>query len=524
MTEKSILLIHPPVAKPCEPPAGMARLAAVLHARGVECRTWDASLDGILGLIARPDAVADDTWTRRALAHRREHLHGMRSAALYSNRDRYKRAVMDLNRVLHAAGSSSGGTISLSNHAHRHLSPVRSRDLIRAAENPAGDPFFSVFKSRLDALLSESLPDVVGLSINFMSQALCAFAMIGHIRQALPRATIVCGGGLVTSWMNIPDLGNPFAGLVDELVCGPGERRLIELCTGKKEIESPPLTGYRYQPEIMDRYLAPVPILPYTTSRGCWWKKCAFCPETAEDAVYQAVMPAMVGEDLEELVPATGAGLIHFLDNALAPRFLEYLADNPPGTSWYGFARVTRHLTDVDFVERLKQSGCTMLKLGVESGDQAVLDALGKGVALPMVADALKTLHLAGIATYVYLLFGTPAEDEDSARKTLDFTLAHAPHIDFLNLAIFNLPAQSPEAGALETIDFYDGDLSLYREFVHPLGWNRDRVRRFLSGTFKKAAPIRRILNNDPPFFTSNHAPFFGQRSQDTASALFPGI
>ena len=149
-----------------------------------------------------------------------------------------------------------------------------------------------------------------------------------------------------------------------------------------------------------------------------------------------------------------------------------------------------------------------MLKLGVESGDQEVLDALAKGIDLSMVSRAIDTIHRAGIATYVYLLFGTPSENEKSARMTLDFTLHHASSIDFLNLAVFNLPAYSKEARGLDTVDFYDGDLSLYREFIHPRGWSRDRVRRFLSGTFKKPAAIRRILNSDPPFFTSNHAPF----------------
>ena len=149
-----------------------------------------------------------------------------------------------------------------------------------------------------------------------------------------------------------------------------------------------------------------------------------------------------------------------------------------------------------------------MLKLGVESGDQDVLDALGKGIQIDTVSRALDTIHQAGIATYVYLLFGTPAEDERSAAKTLDFTLDHASSIDFLNLAIFNLPAYSDEAGGLDTVDFYEGDLSLYREFIHPRGWSRDRVRRFLSTAFKRPAAIRAILNNDPPFFTSNHAPF----------------
>ncbi len=507
MANHPILLISPPLTKPCEPPAGLAKLAWALRAQGVDCRVYDAGIDAILGMLDRPPPV-DDTWSRRALANRKTNVEALRSMDLYRNRDRYKRAVMDTNRVLHMAGRSYDAVISLSNFGTTRLSPVRSQDLIRAAQTFDSNPFYGIFAEKLSRYFTQGEPAIVGMSINFMSQALCAFAMIGFIRRHLPRATIVCGGGLVTSWMNISQRGNPFGGLVDEMVSGPGEKRLIALCTGKKNIR-PFVTGYDFSADEMDRYLSPVRVLPYTTSRGCYWKKCTFCPETAEDAPYLTDSPQTIGDDLMRLREQTAAGVIHFLDNALAPRMLNHLIDHPPGVPWYGFARVTRHLADPDFVRGLKASGCTMLKLGVESGDQDVLDALAKGIDIGMVSKALNTIHRAGIATYVYLLFGTPAEDEAGARKTLDFTLAHASAIDFLNLAIFNLPAYGDEAGGLDTVDFYEGDLSLYREFIHPRGWSRNRVRRFLSKTFKKPTAIRAILNNDPPFFTSNHAPFF---------------
>jgi radical SAM superfamily enzyme YgiQ (UPF0313 family) len=148
-----------------------------------------------------------------------------------------------------------------------------------------------------------------------------------------------------------------------------------------------------------------------------------------------------------------------------------------------------------------------MLKLGIESGDQRVLDSLNKGINVQAASRALQTLKQAGIGTYVYLLFGTPAENEASARKTLNFTSAHADVIDFLNLAVFNLPAHSEESKALDTVEFYQGDLSLYREFKHPKGWNRNKVKWFLEKEFKRKPTIRTILQNDPPFFTSNHAP-----------------
>jgi hypothetical protein len=121
----------------------------------------------------------------------------------------------------------------------------------------------------------------------------------------------------------------------------------------------------------------------------------------------------------------------------------------------------------------------------------------------------LKNLRKAGIATYVYLLFGTPAESEKEARKTLHFTVRHREEIGFLNLALFNLPAYGEEAQRLATRAFYEGDLSLYSTFIHPRGWNRDAVRSFLDKEFRKHPAIAPILRRDPPLFNSNHASFF---------------
>ena len=150
-----------------------------------------------------------------------------------------------------------------------------------------------------------------------------------------------------------------------------------------------------------------------------------------------------------------------------------------------------------------------MLKLGIESGDQNVLDAMNKGIEIGLTAKALENLKIAGIATYVYLLFGTPAESHAEAGRTLDFVLKHHEGITFLNLAIFNLPTSSSDAEKLETSDFYSGDLSLYKDFIHPKGWHRKDVRIFLERKFKAQPEIKMILQRDPPYFTSNHAPFF---------------
>ncbi len=505
----AMIFIHPPVAKPCEPPGGIAKLAGALQRRGLKYTVLDANLEGLLTLSQGP-AAASDRWTVRAFRNRRRHLQALRNPSTYRTPDRYRRAVADINRLIETAPARTSIQLSLTNYQDMKLSALRSSDLLRASRHPENNPFYLYFKRRLEALFDKEQPRVVGFSMNYLSQALCTFAMLGFIRRQWPDLTLVLGGGLITSWMQRPSWSNPFGDLVNHLVCGPGEAALLCLLGVSEDQASSPnhhRPDYGHFP--LADYLAPGPILPYSASTGCYWNRCAFCPEKAEGNPYVAVPPAEVIKDLEALVDQIRPALIHLLDNAVSPALMQALIEQPPQVAWYGFTRISRRLADPDFCRALKKSGCVMLKVGLESGAQTVLDAEQKGIDLTLAARALQNLKKAGIAAYVYLLFGTPSETLAEARATLDFTVKHRDAIDFLNLAIFNLPICSQQVRQLETQMLYEGDLSLYTGFRHPKGWDRGAVRRFLDKEFKRHPAVRKILNQDPPFFTSNHAPFF---------------
>ena len=519
-----MILIHPPVVKPCEPPAGLAKLAGVMYDHDIPCKVIDANVEGISSLLEggmgsyNPEKCMDNgnkraipenswnTWTSRSFRYLGNNITALTSWETYKNIDRYKRAVIDVNRVLEVAASHCGVHLGLSNYLDRNLSPVRSADLIRASETPEHNPFYAYFKKRLLTALKQECPTAVGFSLNYLSQALCTFAMIGFLKRECPDIRVVLGGGLVTSWVRRPGWSNPFGGLVDDLVAGPGEAALLSIhgTTCQQGHHTPD-----YAVSSMKGYLSPGAILPYSASSGCYWNRCSFCPERAEGSPYEPVPVERVIEDISSLAESTNPALVHFLDNAVSPALLKAIAGSSFSFPWYGFAKVSSHLTDIDFCRTLKRSGCVMLQLGLESGDQDVLDNMRKGFDLMTACAALKTLKKAGIATYVYLIFGTPSETVTEARKTLDFAAQHSGQIDFLNLAIFNLPAYSPETRELEMSDFYEGDLSLYRDFLHPRGWKRSLVRQFLDREFKRHPAIASILRKAPPIFTSNHAPFF---------------
>lgn len=518
MRPKSVVLIYPPAAKPCEPPAGIARLAAALNTRGIPHALVDANVEGLLALLQGRSAAPDDTWTKRALGSMARDIEALRNPSTYRSPSRYTSAVKNLNRLLARSAREKGITVSLCDYQDRALSPLRSADLLRAAAEPEQNPFYAYFSERLGSLIEERQPAVAGFSLSFLSQALTAFAMIGFLRRRFPGLRIVLGGGLVTSWMRRPGGRMPFDGLVDACVAGPGEDRLdLLLGTDESEGEGNGDAGH-YTPDytglVHNAYLSPGFVLPYSASTGCSWRKCSFCPEKVEGSRYRPLPPERVMTDIALLAERTAPSLIHFLDSAMSPALLRALAASPTPPAnqpvkWYGFTRVSDELADDAFCAALKRAGCVMLKLGIESGDQQVLDTLGKGIEIATASRALRALKRAGIATYVYLLFGAPAEDRSAAQRTLDFTAAHSGAIDFLNLAVFNMPRGDADARSYGSGSFYEGDLSLYTGFTHPAGWSRKRVRAFLEGEFKRHPAVAPILRREPPCFTSNHAPFF---------------
>ncbi len=525
-----MLLILPPLAKPCEPPAGIAKLAGALAAHGISCRLLDANLEGLLYLLGQ-SYTASDTWTRRALKHASANLATIRNLTTLRSLDRYSRAVKDVNRVLEMSNKGRGVAIGLADYQDIHLSPVRSADLLEAAMHPERNPFYPWFSTRLPEIMEKSCLEghrlggtqpqehgreiqtghFIGFSLNFLSQALCTFSMIGFLKKEFPDVIIVLGGGLVSSWMKSPRWNNPFSGLVDYLVAGPGEGPLLDLhgITDKHK---------HYQPDYeslpVGDYLSPGVILPYSASIGCYWNKCSFCPETAEENRYVPVPANRVLDDLTTMASKINPRLIHLLDNSISPALMKAFTDAPPPAPWYGFARFSKELAEQDFCMALKRSGCVMLKLGLESGDQGVLDRMHKGIELDTASRVLDNLRKAGIASYIYLLFGTPSETVIEARRTLEFVVSHQEAITFLNLAIFNMPLCGPESGQYENEEFYEGDLSLYTGFKHPRGFDRRMVRKFLNDEFKRHPAISAILRKDPPVFTSNHAAMFSMEKE----------
>ena len=337
---------------------------------------------------------------------------------------------------------------------------------------------------------------------------------------------MLAGGGLVTSWQEPLRRAKIHFSVFDRVVFGPGETPVANVIKGLAgdDYFLSDTSRIAFCPDFtfaqLQDYLSPEPILPVSSSRGCYWQHCLFCPEaTAPVHAFATAEGHSFPALLRRLHENYGACYFHLTDNAIPVNILKSLAGQPAelrGLNWFGFVRFEAALEDGEFVQGLANSGCRMLQLGLESGSQQVLDRLQKGITLETATKILQNLAAAGIATYVYIMLGTPGETEADAELTRDFLLAHADQIDFLNLSIMNLPRSSgllddPQQYGISTSKLRDasGPLGLYHDFQSTGTWDRAAARRFLDKQLLGSEPIRKIVNRTPPIFTSNHAVFF---------------
>ncbi len=522
----SVLLLQPPAIKPAGPPLGLAVLLGYLCRQGIEAHALDANVAAYRYLlqpellVAMAPATAN-TSLRRAIKNIARSWTLLTSSAACHSFARYQSAVQHLNTALGVyRGMDGDERLTLGDYRHRGLSEFSLHNLQQLAAGEASTLFAAYFTEELLPAVAARKPRLIALSINYRHQLLPAFELAGMLRRALPGVKLVAGGGMLTSWRGELEKASDALPPFDHLVFGPGEEALLRLA--KEEIDDFFLEGsscLSFEPDFSglapEDYLSPEPVLPVTASRGCYWKGCLFCPEAvAPTHPYRSCAPVQVPDLLLTLAHQWQVRHFHFTDNALPVPVLQSLAarrDELAGLSWYGFVRFEEALADFQLVDQLSAAGCRMLQLGLESGSQTVLDQLGKGTSVTTAAAVLSALHQAGIATYVYVMFGIPDETEEDRRATLRFLEEHADAIGYLNLAIMNLPHQSELAAGRNPTVETEGEKAtrgLYLTGAAEQQRRRD-ARRFIQQELLASPAIRTIVNRTPPLFTSDHAFFF---------------
>jgi anaerobic magnesium-protoporphyrin IX monomethyl ester cyclase len=170
--------------------------------------------------------------------------------------------------------------------------------------------------------------------------------------------------------------------------------------------------------------------LNVNTTRGCPYK-CNWCSKPVYGNTYHTRTPDDVVAEIRVLRERYAPDRLWFCDDifGLKARWLMPFSERiaAEGLATPFLCQTRADLMTAENVAALRRAGCAETWLGVESGAQAVLDAMDKGLTLDQVRGAVARLRAAGIRIGFFLQFGYPGEGWREIEMTRGLVREMAP-------------------------------------------------------------------------------------------------
>jgi len=193
--------------------------------------------------------------------------------------------------------------------------------------------------------------------------------------------------------------------------------------------------------ELLDlrRYRLPLVDQPYViveASRGCPYS-CDFCvaPIHQGHKFREKSAKALVDE-IEHGYRTLGLTFFYLWGDTVTlnvksfSAFCDELIARKLPIQWLGNARAD-NLVDPAFVKRLRQAGCWMLALGIETESEDTRKDMMKRLEGQKIRAALTNMRAAGIRSFGFFIFGYPGETPASLDRTINYAVELDP--DFAN-------------------------------------------------------------------------------------------
>ncbi len=144
---------------------------------------------------------------------------------------------------------------------------------------------------------------------------------------------------------------------------------------------------------------------------------------------------------------------------------------------------------DEDVANALEQIGCIIVKLGVESGDQELLDTvIDKKIKLDQVQQATQIIKKHNMHVKYYMMVGLPNQTWTSVKKSIKFVLENDPDSIDVSIAI---PYPGSKLFADNRINFRPEIGKNYSKFTH------DVEPQFKGKKFPLAVTQTNVMNAD---------------------------
>ena len=307
-----------------------------------------------------------------------------------------------------------------------------------------------------EAYVKELKPDVVGITCQ--SALVYSTLETAAILKGLNSGTFVVVGGVHATLRPGDILQDRH---VDLVVRGEGEETFLEVCRAfqRQELCSG-IDGISFRgpsSEIVhtpDRALSgdlnafPMPALDLVpidkyrispdmrtgsrlgliiTSRGCPYA-CIFCSnKLLTKRTYRLRSISSILEEIDYYLEHYRINQLMIFDDNFAvdkKRTLELCNEfvrkgYPEKFNWWTEASI--NVLDEEILTAMNRAGCSIISLGLESGNQRLLDFIGKKITLAQTRKTLEIIHRVGIKSRASFILGLPTETRRESRQTIKF-------------------------------------------------------------------------------------------------------
>lgn len=297
-------------------------------------------------------------------------------------------------------------------------------------------------------------PDFAGITLNTF-QTKSAKEITKAIKETDKNVLIICGGphpsGLGSKILNdFPD--------IDIAIFGEGEHTFLEILEGKDLSE---IKGLAYkdkfggikatEPRLPAMNLDHIPLLNLDlvgftknkfrgaepvgalptmyimASRGCPFQ-CIYCNKSIWGQRTRFRKPELIIEEIKWLHDKYGVREIFFQDDTFnlnrkwAERIFNLIIEQGLNKDiiYKTPFRANEQLVDKELLELAKRAGFRYIFYGVESGNQAMLNSMKKGLTIREIKRAFELTRRAGLKTIASFIIGLPGETKETIKDTFN--------------------------------------------------------------------------------------------------------